>query len=120
MNYFLISNKMFKDHTIGTYGKVLFAVLNRFAGKTGTCFPSRRTISKLGNFCVSSYNKYINKLLGTDLVDKIERFRKNRSQTSNLFKLKRGTKNNFAVRSDIFDFKLGTYELCVYFLSCKI
>lgn len=113
MRYFLVDKDVFKKD-MNMYEKVIYAVLCKFANADGKCFPSRRTIAKNGGFSVSTYNKYVSKMLEKDVVTKETRFRKNMSQTSNLFDVNRDKKNSFPVRSDILNFGLTSRALCVY------
>lgn len=118
MRYFLMSKDIFKNTEVGMYGKVLFAILSKYANAHGECFPSRKTISKCGHFSVSTYNKYIVKLLQNNFVKKSNKWRENGSQTSNLFSIKRNESRCFPVPSDIFSKGLSSPALCVYMALC--
>ena len=41
-----------------------------FLNADGTCFPSRKTISKCGNFSISTYNKYVSVMLLENVLEK--------------------------------------------------
>lgn len=119
MRYFLMSKKIFETENIGMYGIVLTAALSKYANSNGECFPGRKTISKCCNFSVSTYNKYILKLMSGGVIRKSERWRDNHSQTSNLFKINRKRKDSFPVRSDIFSKGLSPKAICVYICLSK-
>ena len=53
-------------------------------------------------------------MLLENVLEKKIRVRKNGSQTSNLFKLKKNKENSFPVRSDIFSKGLSSTAVCVY------
>lgn len=114
MRYFLVDKTVFDNKKVGMYGKLIYAILCKFSNADGTCFPSRKTISKCGNFSISTYNKYVSVMLLENVLEKKIRVRKNGSQTSNLFKLKKNKENSFPVRSDIFSKGLSSTALCVY------
>lgn len=113
MRYFLVDKTVFDNNKVGMYGKLIYAILCKFLNADGTCFPSRKTISKCGNFSISTYNKYVSVMLLENVLEKKIRVRKNGSQTSNLFKLKKNKENSFPVRSDIFA-KDYLQQRCVY------
>lgn len=119
MRYFLVPKTLFEIDEIKMYGKVTGAALCKFANSEGECFPSRKTIAACGRFSVSTYNKYIIKLLESGIVTKESRWRKNMSQTSNLFKVHRNRKDCFPVRNDIFNKGLSASALCVYICLCR-
>lgn len=114
MRYFLVDKTVFDNKKVGMYGKLIYAILCKFSNADGTCFPSRKTISKCGNFSISTYNKYVSVMLLENVLEKKIRVRKNGSQTSNLFKLKKNKENSFPVRSDIFSKGLSSTAVCVY------
>lgn len=87
MRYFLVDKTVFDNNKVGMYGKLIYAILCKFLNADGTCFPSRKTISKCGNFSISTYNKYVSVMLLENVLEKKIRVRKNGSQTSNLFQL---------------------------------
>ena len=63
MRYFLVDKTVFDNNKVGMYGKLIYAILCKFLNADGTCFPSRKTISKCGNFSISTYNKYVSVML---------------------------------------------------------
>ena len=95
MRYFLVDKTVFDNNKVGMYGKLIYAILCKFLNADGTCFPSRKTISKCGNFSISTYNKYVSVMLLENVLEKKIRVRKNGSQTSNLFKLKKNKENSY-------------------------
>lgn len=114
MRYFLVDKTVFDNNKVGMYGKLIYAILCKFANADGMCFPSRKTISKCGSFSVSTYNKYVSIMLLENVLEKKIRWRNNGSQTSNLFNLKNNKRNSFPVRNDIFNKGLSSTALCVY------
>lgn len=119
MNYFLMPKGVFNNIEVGTYEIVTLAVLCKFANGNNECFPSRKTISEYGGFSIATYNKYIVRMLLHGLVKKESRWRRNMSQTSNLFTISRKKRDCFKVRSDIFQQGLSTKALCVYLCLCR-
>ena len=113
MRYFLVDKTVFDNNRVGMYGKLIYAILCKFLNADGTCFPSRKTISKCGNFSISTYNKYVSVMLLENVLEKKIRVRKNGSQTSNLFKLKRIRKIHF-LYAVIYLAKDYLQQRCVY------
>lgn len=119
MRRFLALDRNMFMGTQNPYTIAVYTALSKFTNKVGECYPSRKTISKIAGVCVSTYNKYIKRLIEKGIVTKIKRVRSNGSQTSNLFRVKNSSVL-FFVKESILSKKLKPFELSVYLYLCSL
>lgn len=120
-NTITMSNYIFNSQ-IDVHSKIVYAGLKKFTNNEGVCFPSRNTLVELCKISLSTVRKAINNLADAKILDKKVRFRKNGSQTSNLYSLTPFMISGdyyFKVRSDIFDLDLSVKEIIVYMYLCS-
>ncbi|MGD9678874.1 MAG: helix-turn-helix domain-containing protein [Vulcanibacillus sp.] len=120
-NTITMSNYIFNSQ-IDVHSKIVYAGLKKFSNGEGICFPSRSTLVELCKISLSTVRKAIINLVDAKILDKKVRFRKNGSQTSNLYSLTPFMTSGdyyFKVRSDIFDLELSEKEIIVYMYLCS-
>lgn len=114
--YILLDSKIFS--CLNPYEIALYTILSKYKNAKGDSFPSRRTLTEKGGFSISTYTKYIKKLIKKGLIKVKARWRANGSQTSNLFSVANIDKG-FFIHSDILNKKLTVYELTVLIYLCS-
>src|SRR4051812_29265109 len=77
-------NKIF-DMNITPKSKLVYIYLCRMAGSKAQCFPSRKTMAAACGLCVESVKRALQELAAAGLIGKVEQFKENGRQTSNLY-----------------------------------
>lgn len=116
-----MSNYIFSTNT-DVYSKLVYVAIKKFSNNEGKCFPARNTLAQLCKVSLSTLRKAINSLVEAKVLEKEFRYRKNRSQTSNLYTLSPFMITGgsyFKVRADIFELDLNEKEIIVYMYLCS-
>ena len=116
-----MSNYIFSTNT-DVYSKLVYAAIKKFSDNKGKCFPSRKTLAEICNISLSTLRKAINSFVEANVLDKMYRYRENRSQTSNLYTLTPFMISGdyyFKIRADIFELGLSEKEIIVYMYLCS-
>jgi len=119
--YITLQNDLFKSD-MNVHEIVTYAVLKAFSNCENNCFPSRKTIAEKCGLSLTTIKITLKSLYEKGFIEKCGQFRKNGSQTSNLYTIKSISENNkyFRVDRDIFEMGLTEKAVAVYlFLSCS-
>lgn len=69
------------------YQKLVYIYLGKFADASQKCFPSVKSLAKAAGICVSKVKSTLNELKKKGMIDKKNRWRKDRGKSSNLYTL---------------------------------
>ena len=113
--YFILNNAVFSKG-MNVYELAAYAAITSFKDKNGTCYPARNTLAEKCGVSLTTVKKVIRSLTENGYIKKSEQFRKNGSQTSNLYELCPLSDDNkyCIVRRDIFDLGLSAKAIAVY------
>ncbi|MFW6270779.1 MAG: helix-turn-helix domain-containing protein [Bacillota bacterium] len=84
-NFTMIDNELLEREDLGTYEKLLYITLCKFAGQENTCFPSRKTLAKLVSCSVKTIDNKLKNLIDKGLISKEKRRNDKGEHTSNLY-----------------------------------
>ena len=87
-NFTMVENELLENEDLGTYEKLLYITLCKFAGQENTCFPSRKTLAKLVSCSVKTIDNKLKSLIDKGLISKQERRNEKGEHTSNLYIIK--------------------------------
>ncbi|QSX05898.1 helix-turn-helix domain-containing protein [Sedimentibacter sp. zth1] len=104
--------------------KLVYIGLKKFINNiTGSCFPSKKLLCEMCNISMSTLDKAMKNLIDAGVLKKQYRYRRNFSQTSNMYTITPFMISGdyyFNVRADILDLGLSVKEVMVYSYLCSV